>query len=141
MLAADGSLLAGPDDLADAGARAARRRAATPTSSRSRPPSGSVFAARSDRHASWSSSAAASRCPRSSRFDLRMVLADLAGGAGPRPERARRKRGPVGAVSRLAGPPPRHARAARRGPPTHGELRTLAPDDPAASASKRPPSG
>ena len=78
VLAADGSLLAGPDASGRAGARAAGRRARGRRRSRSRPPSTASSPPARDRHA------VVLVCGRFAlpalvRFDLRMVLADLAG--------------------------------------------------------------
>ena len=77
VLAADGSLLAGPEMLAEA-ARALLAAALDADDLEVSTVAGSVFAARSDRHA------VVLVCGRFAlpalvRFDLRMVLADLAG--------------------------------------------------------------
>jgi hypothetical protein len=80
VLDADGTLLAGADELAGA-ARDLIAAAADATDVHVTTAEGAVFAARDDRHAIV---VACGRfaLPSLARYDLRMVLADLAGGGG-----------------------------------------------------------
>jgi hypothetical protein len=77
VLAADGSLLAGPDALAEP-ARALLAAAPEADDLEVATAKGSVFAARGDRHAVVLVTGRYA-LPALVRFDLRMVLADLAG--------------------------------------------------------------
>ena len=135
VLAADGSLLAGPEELAERRARCSPPRT-RPTTSRSRPPrTASSPPARTATR--WCSCAVASRSRRSCASICGWCSATWPASAGTSHE-APRARGPVGAVSASLA-----RRRAQREPrvvvrTAHGELRTLAPEDPAADASKRP---
>jgi hypothetical protein len=79
VLAADGELLAGEEDLASA-ARELIAAAGDATDLHVTTADGAVFAARDDRHAIVLASGRLA-LPSLARYDLRVVLADLAGGA------------------------------------------------------------
>jgi len=86
VLAADGTLLAGAEELA-AAARDLLAAADDATDVHVTTADGAVFAARDDRHA-IALACGRFALPSLARYDLRMVLADLAGGGGSKTREA-----------------------------------------------------